>query len=112
MEQIGYYERVSEAAVQYAERLLATKPALVDHAADIARQMVYSYKAHGFVIDAEEATRLLGNDWVFPWSKLELMAEGIYRLFEWVNLWLGVHQKKRLIVTGSISLDGTLIVPK
>ena len=39
VEQIGYCDRVSESAVQYAERLLLTKPSLVPHASQIARTL-------------------------------------------------------------------------
>ena len=59
VEQIGYCERVSESAVQYAQRLLAKKPSLRARAEKIAKQLVYEYKDHGFVIDVEEARALL-----------------------------------------------------
>ncbi len=59
---LGYFERVSESAVQYAERLLEgkvlpkgqTPKVLADH-------FVNHYKDHGFVIDADEAKKLLGD---------------------------------------------------
>ena len=57
VEQIGYCDRISESAVQYAERLLSTKPSLVAKAAAIARELVHEYKDHGFVIDLAEAMR-------------------------------------------------------
>jgi Serine dehydrogenase proteinase len=62
--QIGYCDRVSASAVQYAERLLATKPALAPKAAQMANKLVYEYKDHGFVIDLDEAQRNLGSSWI------------------------------------------------
>jgi hypothetical protein len=49
VEQIGYCDRISESAIQYAERLLATKPNLVLKAPTIARELVHEYKAPGFI---------------------------------------------------------------
>jgi len=60
--QIGYYERVAESAVQYAERLLEKhKNTLVSEPAIIANKLVYGYKDHGFVIDKEEAISVFGD---------------------------------------------------
>ncbi|MFA6599260.1 MAG: hypothetical protein WCS69_16175 [Ignavibacteriaceae bacterium] len=60
---IGYNERVAESAMQYAERLLSThKNNLVNSPAEIARNLVYTYKDHGFVIDKSEATDIFGNN--------------------------------------------------
>lgn len=60
---LGYFERVSESAVQYAERLLAGKKLPSGQtAATIAQRFVYGYKDHGFVIDRDEALEILGAD--------------------------------------------------
>lgn len=60
--QIGYYERVAESAVQYAERLLVKhKDSLDNESETIAKRLVYGYKDHGFVIDKEEAESIFGN---------------------------------------------------
>ncbi len=60
--QIGYYERVAESAVQYAERLLEKhKNTLASEPAIIANRLVYGYKDHGFVIDKEEAISVFGD---------------------------------------------------
>ena len=59
---LGYYERVAESATQYAERLLRAHEASLGNAPDkIARDLVYSYKDHGFVIDQAEATEIFGD---------------------------------------------------
>lgn len=60
--QIGYYERVAESAMQYAENLLSThSDNLPKDASIIAKELVYKYKDHGFVIDKSEATKILGD---------------------------------------------------
>lgn len=59
---LGYFERVSESATQYAQRLLEGKqlPEGKDPAA-VAHQLVYAYKDHSFVIDKDEARKILGE---------------------------------------------------
>src|SRR5262249_48776004 len=60
---LGYFERVSESAVQYAERLLNGKSLpFGQDPASVAKRFVYGYKDHGFVIDRDEATVILGSD--------------------------------------------------
>lgn len=59
---LGYYERVAESAVQYAERLLSPhRDALRKIPAEIAQHLVYLYKDHGFVIDRDEAQGIFGD---------------------------------------------------
>ena len=60
--QMGYYERVAESAMQYAENLLSThQNNLPRLAKEIAEELVYKYKDHGFVIDTAEAVKIFGN---------------------------------------------------
>lgn len=59
---LGFYERVAESAVQYAERLLRSHAAELAQIPDkIARDLVYAYKDHSFVIDKQEAQDIFGN---------------------------------------------------
>lgn len=59
---LGYYERAAESAAQYAERLLQFHQKDLPKAAQkIARDLVYSYKDHGFVIDKQEAQAIFGD---------------------------------------------------
>ena len=102
VEQIGYCDRVSASAVQYAERLLSSKPALAPKASLIAKELVYEYKDHGFVIDLDEAQRHLGDGWIRTGTPELEFAEKIYRHFDWVNLFLGLQQSKRLLVMGNM----------
>lgn len=60
---LGYYERVAESALQYAEKLLLThKENLSKPAKDIAQELVYKYKDHRFVIDRSEAELIFGKN--------------------------------------------------
>ena len=59
---LGYFERVSKSAVQYAERLLEGKTFPDGKTtSEVANQFVYGYQDHGFVIDKEEASLFLGD---------------------------------------------------
>lgn len=59
---LGYFERVAESAAQYAERLLNLHSAsLKQKSGEIAKNLVYSYKDHSFVIDKAEAAEIFGD---------------------------------------------------
>jgi ClpP class serine protease len=59
---LGYYERVAESATQYAEKLLKTHSKNLNSSpSKIAKDLVYSYKDHGFVIDKTEALEIFGS---------------------------------------------------
>ena len=59
---LGYYERAAESAEQYAEQLLGTHENILPKTAkEIAHQLVYKYKDHGFVIDKGEAKEIFGS---------------------------------------------------
>lgn len=111
VEQIGYCERISESAVQYAERLLATKPHLASIASQVARELVYEYKNHRFVIDATEAQAHLGAEWIRTETRELEVAERIYNLYDEVNLFLGIFRSKRLLVVGRLD-SGVMIFDK
>lgn len=109
VEQIGYCERIGESAVQYAIRLLGTKPSLKGKEQKIATDLVYEYKDHGFVIDLHEAQGHLGTSWVKTDTPELAFGEKLYRLFEDVNLFLGLAQKKRLALIGDIGNEPIII---
>lgn len=111
VEQIGYCERISESAAQYAERLLQTKlpTALPKPAKQIANELVQEYKDHGFVIDFDEARSHLGKDWIKTTTPESQVAEHLYTLFEQVNLYLNIMKSKRLFLVGGIRLDDVLV---
>lgn len=101
VEQIGYCERIPESAAQYAERLLASKSSLPASPTEIARDLVYEYKDHGFVIDLAEARTRLGGSWIFTDTPELAFAEALYDLYDFTNLFLSVYRQKRLVVSGN-----------
>ena len=110
VEQIGYCDRISESAVQYAVRLLTAKPNLSKNAEAIAKELVHEYKDHGFVIDFEEAKMHLGADWVKTGTPELAAAEEIYTHFDIVNFFLGLVLSQQLIVTGGMTLPSSVVV--
>lgn len=105
IEQIGYCERVPESAVQYAQRLLATRPALSPRAEAIAKQLVYEYKDHGFVIDIEEARALLGDSLILTGTPEARFAEALHQKLEVVNMHLGYRRQRHLALVGILDID-------
>jgi hypothetical protein len=55
------------------------------------------------VIDLDEAQRDLGDGLVKTETPELDFAEKVYRHFDWVNLFGGFHQSKRLLVMGNLS---------
>jgi hypothetical protein len=109
---LGYYERVSESAAQYAERLLHGKQLPPGKtAAQIAQHLVQHYKDHSFVIDVEEAIGLLGNDLVKEQTPEYALADEIYSLLELVELILHM-QKKEFWIVGSLADDAITVRKK
>lgn len=96
---LGYFERVSESAQQYAIRLLANKKLklTVD---EIAHKLVYEYKDHSFVIDKEEAKELLGDIVKVNTNEYKFGNE-IHKFLNEVNIIIGIFQSKSLAIVGS-----------
>jgi hypothetical protein len=96
---LGYFERVSESAQQYAIRLLADKK--LNHAADeVAHKLVYEYKDHSFVIDKEEAKELLGDTVKVNTNEYKFGNE-IHKFLNEVNIIIGIINSKSLAIVGS-----------
>jgi membrane-bound ClpP family serine protease len=110
VEQIGYCDRISESAVQYAERLLSTKLNLPKTAEAVAKDLVHEYKDHGFVIDIEEARMHLGSAWIKSGTAEVAAAEQIYTQFDLLNFLLGFTRSKRLIVVGGVSQPNSMMI--
>ena len=110
VEQIGYCERISDSACQYAERLLANKGCVGQGAEEIATELVYGYKDHGFVIDPDEARNLLGSTWVRTSTPEVELAEELYDLFYSFNRYLRPYQSQQILVTGGLSTRDVLVI--
>jgi hypothetical protein len=86
---LGYYERVAESAMQYAERLLATHSDKLDKpVTDIANELVYSYKDHGFVIDKTEAMSIFGPKIIKYNTPIYSLANEMYKTLNLINSFL------------------------
>lgn len=108
---LGYYKRIGESAVQYAERLLRGKT-LADGktARGVADQLVNHYKDHGFVIDFDEATTMLGNSMIRTASSEYAAADEIFKQLDYLNLVLD-RLGKRFWYIGGVQ-DGLHIYDK
>lgn len=104
---LGYFERINESAIQYAERLLAgktlpakkTPQSLADH-------FVNHYKDHGFVIDFDEARDLLGDNIIKQESPEYAFANAVYESFDLIRYVLGYVLNKDADLVG---LGGTTV---
>lgn len=87
---IGYYERVAESAMQYSERLLETHEAVLPKKPkEIAFDLVYKYKDHGFVIDKEEAEQIFGDKIIKSNSEEYDLGNAIYKALEMIQGFFG-----------------------
>ena len=111
IQSLGYYQRISESAVQYAERLFAGRQ-LGDkrEPKEVAKCLVNEYKDHGFVIDIDEAINLLGNKIIQSNSAEYKAADEIYKFLDVVDLFLRPKDKYFWYV-GAVQ-DGILIRPR
>jgi membrane-bound ClpP family serine protease len=100
---LGYFERVSASAVQYAERLLSDKPLPANVTANtVANKFVYGYKDHGFVIYIDEAKEILGDEIIkFDTPEYQL-ANQIHEYMENVNIAYNIFKQHRCKIIGTI----------
>ena len=100
---LGYFERINESAVQYAERLLEGKSFKNGQTpSSLAEHFTNHYKDHNFVIDIDEATKLLGTDIVKENTPEYETANELYNFFENVDFWYGLFKNKTLRYIGNI----------
>lgn len=100
---LGYFERINESAVQYAERLLAGKT-LPDNWDEerLAAHLTNHYKDHGFVIDSDEAATLLGNEVIKESTPEYEFGNRIYEFLDFLDFLFKAFHKKRVRYVGSI----------
>lgn len=83
---LGYYERVAESAAQYAEKLLFThRDVLPKTSKEIAHDLVYKYKDHGFVIDKVESTEIFGKDIVKNNTQEYQLGNTLYKVLSLIE---------------------------
>jgi hypothetical protein len=99
---LGYFQRVSESAAQYAERLLTGKE-LPDSKTpeEVAKHLVQHYKDHSFVIDIDEARNLLGSKIIKEQTAEYRLADEIYTLLNLVDF-VARMSKRKFWIVGSL----------
>jgi ClpP class serine protease len=101
---LGLFERVNESAVQYAERLLSGKELPDTQTPEtLADHFTNHYKDHGFVIDSDEATSLLGKKVVKEGTKEYELSNSVYDFFGFAQYLFGIYKSKNMRYVGSVS---------
>jgi ClpP class serine protease len=101
---LGYFERINESAAQYAQRLLDGKTFPDGKTAEsLADHLTNHYKDHSFVIDADEASRLLGKNIVKEGTKEYELGNDLYSFLELTDFLFDVFNKKTMRYVGSIN---------
>jgi hypothetical protein len=100
---LGYFERINESAVQYAERLLKGKR-LPDgwNEESLANHLTNHYKDHGFVIDSDEASSLLGKSVIKENTDEYEFGNKIYEFLDFVDFAYGALRNKRIRYVGGV----------
>lgn len=108
---LGYFNRVSESAIQYGERLLIGKTLPNGQTArSVADHLVNHYKDHGFVIDIEEARNLLGEQIIKEQTNEYNASNEIFEYMGMVSFLMDFLMKKEVRIVGSAAL-GVFIKP-
>jgi ClpP class serine protease len=98
---LGYFERVSESAVHYAERLLKNKKLPNKETPDtIANRFVYSYKDHSFVIDKDEAELSLGSH-IKVNTPEYMFGNKVHNFLESLNFCTKIFKKQNVSLIGT-----------
>jgi len=102
---LGYYERVAESAMQYANNLLATNESLLPKSAsDLAYHLVYNFKDHSFVIDWQEAENIFGNKIVKKDTSEYILGNELYNKLSLVDQVASI-MKHNFYFIGSLNSD-------
>lgn len=100
---LGYFERINESAMQYAERLLQGKPIPSSTSAKkLADHFVNHYKDHSFVIDYDEAHSLLGGNLVKQETIEYAFANAVYESLDLFKILMGISGEKSFDYVGGI----------
>lgn len=99
---LGYFDRVTESAAQYAERLMRAKTLPEGKTATAtASHFVNHYKDHSFVIDYDEAIGLLGTDTIKIDTKEYAFGNAVYGFLNLLELALSAFQDKDFALVGN-----------
>lgn len=104
---LGYYERVAESAAQYAERLMQPHSKLLANKPEIiAKNLVYSYKDHGFVIDKQEAQSMFGDKVVLHNTKEYDLGNTVYQTLQLIKKIANIYDQEFYFIGSTISEPG------
>lgn len=96
---LGYYQRVTESAVQYAERLLGGKTLGENQSAHlVAEKLVNHYKDHSFVIDYDECLELFGKEIVKEETEEYIFADKVYKFLDLIRIFARMEGKEFWLV--------------
>ncbi len=101
---LGHYDRITESSTQYAIRLLESKATATaaeddDQAIEkLASYFTNHYKDHKFVIDIEEAQKLLGSNVVFSETPIYQVCHEIHKTLELCDFAMRVNKKNKRVV--------------
>lgn len=108
---LGYFDRINVSAVQYAERLLEGNEFAPNQTPKtLAEHFVNYYKDHGFVIDADEASKYLGEKVIHQNTQEYQFGNAVHESLEFLKFLLDVSSDKVFDYVGSI--DSGLIIRK
>lgn len=102
---LGLFERLSESAAQYAEKLLVRNTIKTEKASAIAKRLVYGDKDHSFAIDCDEIRGILedaGDEIVRVEAEEYELANQIHQYMEQVNFAYRVFHRKYCAITGRV----------
>ncbi|MCH8824780.1 MAG: hypothetical protein IH984_14880 [Planctomycetes bacterium] len=106
LSQLGYYERIAESAVQYAERLIAKRLTKLSKPANkIAHNLVYAYKDHGFVIDVAEAETVFDKSMIKHNSSEYRLSDALYERLKLIERYFRLFANKGFYFVGSQDSD-------
>jgi ClpP class serine protease len=105
---LGYYERVAESAMQYAEKLLESNSKKLPKAASaIAHDLVYTYKDHGFVLDKNESIKIFGSEIVKINTEEYQFSNSVYNELSMIEKFFGYFDYNFYLI-GSLESDPTI----
>lgn len=103
IQDLGYFERINESASQYAQRLLDGKKFPDSKTAEqLADHFTNHYKDHNFVIDADEASKLLGKTMVKENSAEYEFSNEVYTFLNLAGIIFSIFRKKKMRYVGSV----------
>ena len=105
IQHLGLFERISESATHYAEKLLRRDSLSQDRVKEVAKRLVYGYKDHSFAIDCDEIRDILGEEIVKIETQEYVLANLLHQYLERVNLYYWVFHDKYCSVVGRAEAD-------